>query len=164
MKSCCGPLPLKTNTMTITEILAKLEHYCAYQDRCTQEVMTKLHSWQIAEQEQRQILQLLKNEGFIDDERYVQSYIRGKINTKQWGMQKIRLGLLQKGISKDLIDKYIEKITPQQYTDNIQTTIHKWIQNHGPVTKENITKLYRHLMTKGFTYEEIKGVELRTKN
>ncbi|MBP5650010.1 MAG: RecX family transcriptional regulator [Bacteroidales bacterium] len=142
--------------MTSTEILSKIERYCAYQDRCTQEVVTKLRSWQLEEQEQRQVLQILKNEGFIDDERYVQSFIRGKINTKQWGVQKIRLGLLQKGISKELIDKYIEDINPQQYTDNIQTVLRKWTQSHGPVTQENITKLYRHLMTKGYTYEEIK--------
>ena len=150
--------------MTATEILSKLERYCAYQDRCTQEVLTKLRSLQVEGKEAQQVLQLLKNDGFIDDERYVQSFIRGKVNTKQWGVQKIRLGLLQKGISKDLIDKYIKDINPQQYTDNIQTAIRKWTQSHGSVTQENITKLYRHLMTKGFTYEEIKGVELKTKN
>lgn len=149
--------------MTSTEILSKIERYCAYQDRCTQEVLTKLRSWQIEEQEQRQVLQILKNDGFIDDERYVQSFIRGKINTKQWGVQKIRLGLIQKGISKELIDKYIEEINPQQYTDNIQTVLRKWTQSHGPITQENITKLYRHLLSKGYTYEEIKG-ELKTEN
>ena len=150
--------------MTSTEILTKIERYCAYQDRCSQEVVTKLRSWQIEEQEQRQVLQILKNDGFLDDERYVQSFIRGKINTKQWGVQKIRLGLLQKGISKELIDKYIEDINPQQYTDNIQTVLRKWTQSHGPITQENITKLYRHLMAKGYTYEEIKRVELKTEN
>jgi len=149
--------------MTSTEILSKIERYCAYQDRCTQEVLTKLRSWQIEEQEQRQVLQILKNDGFVDDERYVQSFIRGKINTKQWGVQKIRLGLIQKGISKELIDKYIEEINPQQYTDNIQTVLRKWTQSHGPITQENITKLYRHLLSKGYTYEEIKG-ELKTEN
>lgn len=149
--------------MTSTEILSKIERYCAYQDRCTQEVLTKLRSWQIEEQEQRQVLQILKNDGFVDDERYVQSFIRGKINTKQWGVQKIRLGLIQKGISKELIDKYIEEINPQQYTDNIQTVLRKWTQSHGPITQENITKLYRHLLSKGYTYEEIKR-ELKTEN
>ena len=149
--------------MTSTEILSKIERYCAYQDRCTQEVLTKLRSWHIEEQEQRQVLQILKNDGFVDDERYVQSFIRGKINTKQWGVQKIRLGLIQKGISKELIDKYIEEINPQQYTDNIQTVLRKWTQSHGPITQENITKLYRHLLSKGYTYEEIKG-ELKTEN
>jgi len=149
--------------MTSTEILSKIERYCAYQDRCTQEVLTKLRSWQIEEQEQRQVLQILKNDGFVDDERYVQSFIRGKINTKQWGVQKIRLGLIQKGISKELIDKYIEEINPQQYTDNIKTVLRKWTQSHGPITQENITKLYRHLLSKGYTYEEIKG-ELKTEN
>ena len=150
--------------MTVSEIITKLERYCAYQDRCTQEVLTKLRSLQVEGKEAQQILQLLKNDGFVDDERYAQSYIRGKVGLKQWGKQKIRMSLLQKGIPKELIDKYLEHITPQQYTDNLQAAVRKWTQSHGPVTQENITKLYRHLMTKGFTYEEIKRVELKTEN
>ncbi|MBR6064751.1 MAG: RecX family transcriptional regulator [Bacteroidales bacterium] len=149
--------------MTVSEIITKLERYCAYQDRCTQEVLTKLRSLQVEEKEAQQILRLLKNDGFVDDERYAQSYIRGKVGLKQWGKQKIRMSLLQKGIPKELIDKYLEHITPQQYTDNLQAAVRKWTQSHGPVTQENITKLYRHLMAKGYTYEEIKG-ELRTEN
>lgn len=150
--------------MTVSEIITKLERYCAYQDRCTQEVLTKLSSLQVEEKEAQQILRLLKNDGFVDDERYAQSYIRGKVGLKQWGKQKIRMSLLQKGIPKELINKYLEHITPQQYTDNLQAAVRKWTQSHGPVTQENITKLYRHLMAKGYTYEEIKGVELKTEN
>lgn len=149
--------------MTATEILSKLERYCAYQDRCTHEVLTKIRSFQVEETEANQLIQLLKNDGFIDDERYVQSFIRGKVGIKQWGKQKIRTSLMQKGINKELIDKYIEDITPQQYTENLQTTIRKWTQSHGEITKENITKLYRHLLSKGYTYDEIKG-ELKTEN
>lgn len=149
--------------MTVSEIITKLERYCAYQDRCTQEVLTKLRSLQVEEKEAQQILRLLKNDGFVDDERYAQSYIRGKVGLKQWGKQKIRMSLLQKGIPKELINKYLEHITPQQYTDNLQAAVRKWTQSHGPVTQENITKLYRHLMAKGYTYEEIKG-ELKTEN
>ena len=148
--------------MTVSEIITKLERYCAYQDRCTQEVLTKLRSLQVEEKEAQQILRLLKNDGFVDDERYAQSYIRGKVGLKQWGKQKIRMSLLQKGIPKELIDKYLEHITPQQYTDNLQAAVRKWTQSHGPVTQENITKLYRHLMSKGYTYEEIKGVSIET--
>lgn len=149
--------------MTVSEIITKLERYCAYQDRCTQEVLTKLRSLQVEEKEAQQILRLLKNDGFVDDERYAQSYIRGKVGLKQWGKQKIRMSLLQKGIPKELINKYLEHITPQQYTDNLQAAVRKWTQSHGPVTQENITKLYRHLLSKGYTYEEIKG-ELKTEN
>ena len=134
--------------MTVSEIITKLERYCAYQDRCTQEVLTKLRSLQVEEKEAQQILRLLKNDGFVDDERYAQSYIRGKVGLKQWGKQKIR--------------KYLGHITPQQYTDNLQAAVRKWTQSHGPVTQENITKLYRHLMAKGYTYEEIKGVSIET--
>lgn len=148
--------------MTVSEIITKLERYCAYQDRCTQEVLTKLRSLQVEEKEAQQILRLLKNDGFVDDERYAQSYIRGKVGLKQWGKQKIRMSLLQKGIPKELIDKYLEHITPQQYTDNLQAAVRKWTQSHGPVTQENITKLYRHLLSKGYTYEEIKGVSIET--
>ena len=51
--------------MTVSEIITKLERYCAYQDRCTQEVLTKLRSLQVEEKEAQQILRLLKNDGFF---------------------------------------------------------------------------------------------------
>jgi regulatory protein len=142
--------------MTLGEIRSKIENYCAYQDRCIREVMTKLRTLQVEQNEAQQIVEQLKNDGFIDEERYVQSFIRGKSSLKQWGRQKIRLTLLQKGIDASLIDKHLGSINEQQYADNLHTAVRKWIQSHGEITQENTPKLYRHLLSKGYTYEEIK--------
>ncbi len=150
--------------ITEQQALSKLTGLCARAEHCSGEMLDKLRQWRIDEEAQARIMEYLIKNKFVDDERYAQSYIRGKVGLKQWGKQKIRMSLLQKGIPKELIDKYLEHITPQQYTDNLQAAVRKWTQSHGPVTQENITKLYRHLMAKGYTYEEIKRVELKTEN
>ncbi|MCQ2272467.1 MAG: RecX family transcriptional regulator [Bacteroidales bacterium] len=144
--------------MTHTEILSKLERYCAYQDRCTSDVISKLKTLQIDEELQNDIVKYLKIEGFIDDERFVQSFIRGKLSTRQWGPNKIRMHLLQKKINNSLIDKYLQDIDKVKLQANLQVAIEKWKRLHGEINKENLPKLFRHLLSKGFGYEDIKGM------
>lgn len=143
--------------MTYTEILTKLERYCAYQDRCTSEVSEKLKILQVEEKLQNDIIQYLRNEGYIDDERFVQSFIRGKISAKQWGRNKIRMHLQKKKIDNYLIDKYLQDVDEVKYQVGLQSAIDKWIRLHREINPENSPKLYRHLLSKGFSYEEIRN-------
>lgn len=150
MKLCFGQHLPKTNKMNNAEIISKIERYCAYQDRCTQDVLSKLKTLQVEDDVAQEILTDLKADGFVNDERFVQSFIRGKANVKHWGKIKIRLHLFQKGIDKNLIDKYIDTINEESYQDNLQTVIDKWQRSNGKVNSENLPKLYRHLLSKGY--------------
>lgn len=155
MRLCFGPPPPKINTMSDSEIISKIERYCAYQDRCTSDVLSKLKTLQVEGTAANEILKNLKAEGFVDDERFVQSFIRGKANVKHWGKIKIQLHLIQKGIDKSIIDKYIDTIDENTYQDNLQMTIEKWQRSHGHIVTENLPKLYRHLLSKGYGSADI---------
>lgn len=150
MKLCFGQHLPKINKMNNAEIISKIERYCAYQDRCTQDVLSKLKTLQVEDDVAQEILTDLKADGFVNDERFVQSFIRGKANVKHWGKIKIRLHLFQKGIDKNLIDKYIDTINEESYQDNLLTAIDKWQRSNGKVNSEKLPKLYRHLLSKGY--------------
>lgn len=135
--------------------LDKIQRYCAYQDRCTQEVRIKLKSYKIDDAEIETILKLLQNDGFVNDERYVESFIRGKLRAKQWGKIKIRMHLLQKSIPASLIDKYLNEVEDSSYEENLKDVIDKWIRQHGEVSAENYPKICRFLLSKGYAYEQI---------
>ena len=64
-------------------VLKKLLHYCSYQDRCTQEVRTKLATFDIPSSDKDKIMQVLVDDGFIDDERYASTFVRSKIHLKK---------------------------------------------------------------------------------
>lgn len=136
-----------------TDILLKIERFCAYQERCTSDVVTKLKSLQTPDNKIDNYISHLMSENFLNDERYVEVFVRSKIK-QSWGKQKIYASLSSKHISKELIDNALENVDNTSYAKNLQLASEKWLRTHQNVsnTKE---KLIRHLISKGYSYREI---------
>ena len=60
----------KFNLPTLDEALAKLQRYCAYQDRCHKEVQEKLSELGIWGDDAGQVIVALIEEKFLDEERF----------------------------------------------------------------------------------------------
>ena len=133
----------------LEDINAKIRKYCAYQDRAEKEVVQKLKQLGATENEISEILPILKDEAFIDNDRFARNYVRGKMNLKQWGKLKIKSQLALKGISSDIIKKYLSDIPDEQYDNLLDETIEKWKRTHN-ADKQEYAKLYRHLLSKGY--------------
>jgi len=102
-------------TYTLKEATAKLEFYCAYQERCHKEVNQKLREMRmIPEAVDIIILHLLKY-NFLNETRFTQAYTRGKFNHKKWGKQRIVRELRYREISKYNIDLGLKEITDEDY-------------------------------------------------
>ena len=55
-------------------ILNKLRHYCAYQERCHEEVRTKLLSLKVYGDRLEEVISQLVQEDFLNEERYAKAY------------------------------------------------------------------------------------------
>lgn len=95
--------------------LDKMRKYCAYQERCHQEVRYKLVAIGIRGDILESILSQLIEEGFLDEERFARAYARGKFRNNQWGMLKITRELTRKNIGTYLQKKALEEIDPDDY-------------------------------------------------
>ena len=100
------------------------------------------------------VLSKLLEYHYIDDERYVASFVSAHKNT--CGKLKIKQQLLQKGVSESLIDSALNDDEFEQ-DDEIKRLAEKYMKSKED-TKENYIKLFRYLMSKGFEYDEIKRV------
>ena len=89
----------KIETYTIVEAMKKLESYCAYQERCHKEVNQKLRDMGMIPQAIDQIISQLIQENYLNEERFAQSFARGKFNIKKWGKNRIVNELKFRGIS-----------------------------------------------------------------
>ncbi len=148
------------SSLGFNEILVRLERYCAYQDRCKYEVLKKIKTIGIEEQSKTQkILQHLISSGFLNEERFVESYITGKVSIKKWGTNKIRAGLFEKRIQQQLIDNGIKKIDKTLYYNNLNYLFDKKTRGLPRFDSDYRikSKVMRFLATKGYTAEEIKG-------
>lgn len=96
------------------------------------------------------VIKKLGEYNFIDDEKYVESFVSH--HKQKDGVNKLKQQLLAKGIKEEIIDSALDQIVDQ--TDEIMLLRQKYMKNK-PETKENYLKLYRYLYGKGFRSEEI---------
>ena len=130
-------------------ILKKVLRYCAYQDRCTQEVRNKLATFDIPASEKEKFVKLLVNEGYLDDERYASTFVRSKIHLKKWGVNKIRMALKMKGISDEIIATALSEIDPEIYREELIKVLKaKKINETDPYKRR--AKLAQYAMQKGY--------------
>ncbi|MCS7029676.1 MAG: RecX family transcriptional regulator [Bacteroidia bacterium] len=140
----------------LQEIYVKLAKYCAYQERCTAEIYQYLNRFELNQLEQETLIEQLKKDKFLDDERFAIQFAVGKFHTKKWGKIKIVYALKQKQISDTCIENALNHIPEQEY----YFTLQKLIEKSGYDTQDYVqrAKLLRFLQGKGYAYDEIKQV------
>lgn len=121
-------MPLK-KTYTVHEATKKLEHYCAYQERCHQEVRQKLIGMHmIPEAIDVIIVHLLKHD-FLNEERFAKTFVRGKFRFKGWGKRRLTRELKQRDISKINIDKALSEISDEEYLETLNELAEKKVSS-----------------------------------
>ena len=105
---------------SFSEAIIKIESWCAYQDRCTFEVEQKLTSWNIPLEQQFEIIKHLLSNRFLDDKRFIESFISGKFKIKRWGKIKIKHHLIQKRIDKVSIQEGLKTIDLDAYLETMK--------------------------------------------
>jgi len=146
-------------------VLDKMAKYCAYQERCVKDVKDKLKTFDIPEKAKEEILDYLIDNRFVDNERFVRSFVRGKVNQSGWGLNKIRFHLMQKGIAKELIDEALRQTDEEVYRQKliaILKTKAKTVKAASDYEKKR--KLAAYAMQKGFegnlVWEVLKDLEV----
>ena len=134
--------------------LKKILHYCDYQDRCKKEIFTKLNSFELADDDRNFIVGFLNDEGYINDERYCRSYVKSKLSLKKWGVNKIKLSLITKGIDKEIIDEVLSEIDQDSYKEELVNLLkNKKINEDDPYKRK--AKLIRYAVSKGYSISEV---------
>ena len=105
--------------------LLKMQHYCAYQERCHSEVRTKLIELGCFGEDLEGVIADLISENFLDEERFAQMYAQGKFNIKRWGRIRIRLELKAKKVSEYSIKKALNQWDEVDYFKGIQDCVVK---------------------------------------
>lgn len=95
----------------------------------------------------------LKEYNYINDDFYTKNYINNKKKSKS--KKSIIFNLKLKGIDNTIIEKNIALIDNQK--EIMQNIANKYLKNKKFDTKIK-EKLFRHLLSKGFEYEDIKSI------
>lgn len=99
------------------------------------------------------IIKKLSDYKYLNDEEYTKSFISTYKKTK--GKLWIKQQLISKGVNEHIITKFINEMEAQN--ESIEYLVDKFLKGKqkDQKTKE---KLFRNLISKGFTYDEIKSI------
>ncbi|TDO84055.1 regulatory protein [Flavobacterium chryseum] len=150
--------------MTIKEAIQKLEHFCAYQERCHAEVVSKLYDLKMTSDEMDSIIVHLIQENFLNETRFACSFARGKHRIKHWGKIRITNELKFRQISSTNITLALKEISAEEYANTFEKLSERcW---NGIQEKNNLKKRKKfcdYMLRRGYesnlVYDKVKELE-----
>ncbi len=150
---------MESHGKLIEDVLEKLYHFCAYQERCKQDVKKKLNKLEIPIKHQAWYIAHLEEQRFLDEARYVDYFVKSRTSGNQWGARKIAFALKQKGIPDELIQSGLEQLSEEDTYNRIYTLAKKKYRSvKGKNAWEKQQKVFSFLLQKGFEYDIVKQV------
>ncbi len=149
---------------SVKEAIHKIEHFCAYQERCHDEVVQKLRAMKMDSNEIDEILAHLIQENYLNESRFACSFARGKHRIKFWGKVRIVNELKNRNISTYNINLALKEITAEEYETNFNALAER---NWNSIKESNGLKKRKKccdfLLRKGYesnlVYEKVKELE-----
>lgn len=97
------------------------------------------------------VVDKLKEYNFLSDEMLAKNFVEYSQN--KMGVYKLRQKLMEKGIARDIIDSALDDLAPQ---DDACLNLARKKLGDKERSRENMAKVYRFLLSKGFDYDTIK--------
>lgn len=141
----------QSGKLTPTEVTKKIYHYCAYQERCHQEVRNKLYDLGLGTSEVDEMISHLIGEGYLNEERFARAFAGGKFRLKNWGRIKIVRALESKGLTQNCIKAGLSEIDKDDYLNTIESLLEKKsLTIDEPDLFVRRERLANYLIQKGF--------------
>ncbi len=143
-------------TKSPEQALNSLMALCARAEKSSGDAYRLMTRWGVEKSEQPKILEQLKKDRFIDDERFAAAYIRDKINLSGWGRFKIQAQLAQKGVPKEIIENQMAELDRDKMDERLHQLIEKRARTTKYTTKYQLRdKLIRYGASLGYDFSSV---------
>jgi regulatory protein len=155
---------IQNKTFTNNQIKQKMEFFCSYQERCHDEVNSKLYSYKLDESERNQVIVYLIENDFLNETRFACAFARGKQMIKHWGRIRIVNELKFRHVSAFNIKTALKEFSEAQYQESFHNLADK---NWQSIRETNVNKKRKKfcdfMLRKGYesnlVYEKLKDLE-----
>ncbi|MSO22196.1 MAG: RecX family transcriptional regulator [Acidobacteria bacterium] len=108
------------------------------------------------------VIERLKTSGYLDDRKFAESFIQSRLHHKAQGRARIERELCTRGLSPNLIREELEKAYPAEAErEPLQHALDRKLKSLSlPMDAKKLSRLYNHLLRRGFPGEAIR-LELR---
>lgn len=132
---------------------------CARVETCAADLLKKLKAWKLAEEEVSAVIERLRSDGFLDDERFASAYVKDKFRFNGWGKRKILYMLRSKSIAPEILEAAFAEIGDGAFSEKLRKLMvekAKHIKGRDPYEKR--ARLVRFALSRGFDLDEVNAL------
>lgn len=131
-------------------------HILERTDKTEAQLRRKLEESEYPKEAVESAIAYVTSYGYLDDRRYAEHYIERKKQGK--GKARLKMELVQKGISREIIEEVLESTDFGETREMIRQIILKKRKTDIPMNEKEKQRLYGFLMRKGFSSSDILAV------
>lgn len=142
--------------MKLTEprALYRIASYCSKAERCEFDIRRKLTTWELENEEVERIVKRLKDEKFLSDERFCNSFVNDKLRFNKWGKQKIIFELKKRKISESIYLPILNNIEDDSFNEQLEGILQTKLKSvKAKDNYEKRNKLIRFALGRGFSMD-----------
>lgn len=144
------------NEALLKEVLSKITLLCSRSEQCSPDIRKKIIKAGIEEDFADEMIQSLKDENYLNDERYAKAYVADKFKFNKWGKVKMRYYLRQKGLPDEIISIGLDEIDAEKYKIVLIKTMKDKAKTIKKKNKfEKMGQVIRFAQNRGFEPEMI---------
>ncbi|MFW6289725.1 MAG: regulatory protein RecX [Mariniphaga sp.] len=147
---------MEDKELTTKDVYAKMATVCSRSEQCSYDVRNKILNAGLSSDEADEMIEKLIAERYINDERYIRSYVSDKFKLNKWGKVKIRHYLKMKRFSDDLIQQGLDSINEDKYRLALLKTMKEKARSVKNKSRyEKMGQIIRFAQNRGFEPELI---------
>lgn len=135
---------------TVEEALAKMRLQCSRAEHSAREIREKLRRMGLSAADTCKIVEWLKDNRYVDDERFAEAFVRDKFMFAKWGRRKIAYALAGKGIPAETVRAALSGIDGEEYLSTAKKLVKAKIRGEEISDYEGRNKIFRWLLSRGF--------------
>jgi len=137
-------------------LLNKANFYLKFRPRTEKEVREylykKIKTTHWSRDDADKIIDELKSQGLIDDKKFVELFVKDRINLKPKGKKLLTYELKKKGIDDNLIENYFFNNVLDEENLALKILKKRWSRFENLDSKKRFEKSARFLLSRGFNY------------
>jgi len=142
-------------SLSYAQALVKASDLCSQSEKCSLDIELKCREWQLSREESSKLLDYLRQEKFIDHQRYAKSFVSDKFRFNKWGKIKLAFALRQKQVEEIWIREALSHLQEELYHEVLKDLLlakAKTLKEKDPYSRRG--KLLAFAQSRGFGAEE----------
>ena len=119
------------------------------------EINEYLKKYDLSDSDKNKIIDKLKNNNMLNDEKFVKAYIYDKVYLSNYGPYKIKKELIRHNIDESLIDSEIDKIDKEEFKKKLIRLINKKLILSKTSNYNTRQKIYSEMQNLGYSIDMI---------